>query len=188
MSTYDLYTTPVDKGTWDVPSTGAARFSWEYDDGRQRLLDLYQRGKDKQWDATKRIDPLLAAVDAAFAPRREDALADVIDALVTTLTGHLAHEEREGLPLIGVALTAAEWRGTGFKIARRNGLSEGGKMFAWILDGADSDAAHGDAAHGDAIRSAAHSDPAATLRTLPPPLRLLYRTIWKPRFNRTPRW
>ena len=56
MSTYDLYTTPVDQGTWDVPSTGAARFSWEYDDGRQRLLDLYQRGKDKQWDATKRID------------------------------------------------------------------------------------------------------------------------------------
>ena len=56
MSTYDLYTTPVDPGTWDVPSTGAARFSWEYDEGRQRLLDLYQRGKDKQWDATKRID------------------------------------------------------------------------------------------------------------------------------------
>ena len=56
MSTYDLYTTPVDRGTWDVPSTGAARFSWEYDEGRQRLLDLYQRGKDKQWDATKRID------------------------------------------------------------------------------------------------------------------------------------
>ena len=56
MSTYDLYTTPVDRGTWDVPSTGAARFSWEYDDGRQRLLDLYQRGKDKQWDAAKRVD------------------------------------------------------------------------------------------------------------------------------------
>jgi hypothetical protein len=51
-----MYTTPVDRDTWDVPSTGAARFSWEYDDGRQRLLDLYQRGKDKQWDATKRID------------------------------------------------------------------------------------------------------------------------------------
>jgi hypothetical protein len=56
VSTYDQYTTPVEAGTWDVPSTGAARFSWEYDDGRQRLLDLYQRGKDKQWDATKRID------------------------------------------------------------------------------------------------------------------------------------
>jgi hypothetical protein len=56
VSTYDLYATPVEPGTWDVPAAGAARFSWEYDEGRQRLLDLYQRGKDKQWDATKRID------------------------------------------------------------------------------------------------------------------------------------
>jgi P-aminobenzoate N-oxygenase AurF len=56
VSTYDLYTRPVAPGTWDVPAAGAARFSWEYDDGRQRLLDLYQRGKDKQWDGTKRID------------------------------------------------------------------------------------------------------------------------------------
>jgi hypothetical protein len=56
VSTYDMYTSPVAAGTWDVPATGAARFSWEYDSGRQQLLDLYQRGKDKQWDATKRID------------------------------------------------------------------------------------------------------------------------------------
>jgi P-aminobenzoate N-oxygenase AurF len=56
MSTFDHYTMPVSRETWDVPSTGAARFSWEYEDGRQRLLDLYQRGKDKQWDAAKRID------------------------------------------------------------------------------------------------------------------------------------
>jgi hypothetical protein len=131
----------------------------------------------------ERIDPLLAAVDAAFAQRSapagasgvddwpgEDRLADVIDVLTSTLTGHLAHEERDGLPLIGVALTAAEWRSVGFKIARRNGLSEGGEMFAWILDGA------------------ARQDAAATLRTLPPPVRLLYRAVWKPRFNKTPRW
>ncbi|HEY2551480.1 MAG TPA: ferritin-like domain-containing protein [Streptosporangiaceae bacterium] len=56
MSTYDRYTTPVPPGTWDVPAAGATRFSWEYDEGRSRLLDLYQRGKDKQWDAAKRID------------------------------------------------------------------------------------------------------------------------------------
>ena len=105
---------------------------------------------DAMEEEHERIDPLLAAVDAAFAQRGEDSLADVIDALVSTLTGHLAHEERDGLPLIGVALTAAEWRGVGFKIARRNGLSEGGEMFAWMLDGAAGDAA-------------------ATLRTLPPP-------------------
>ena len=121
---------------------------------------------DSMEDEHELTDPLLAAVDAGFA-RHEDSLADVIDALVSSLTGHLAHEERDGLPLIGVALTAAEWRRVGFKIARRNGLSEGGEMFAWILDGADGDAAR---------------------RTLPPPLRLLYKGVWKPRFNKTPRW
>ena len=141
---------------------------------------------DAMEEEHERIDPLLAAVDGAFAQRREDSLADVIDALVTTLTGHLAHEERDGLPLIGVALTAAEWRGVGFKIARRNGLSEGGTMFAWILDGA---AAQGAAAvRGDAAAGDAQVDAAAALRTLPPPLRLLYRAVWKPRFNKTPRW
>ena len=56
MSTYDHYATPVEPGTWDVPAAGTTKFSWEYDDGRSRLLDLYQRGKDKQWDAAKRID------------------------------------------------------------------------------------------------------------------------------------
>ena len=114
------------------------------------------------------IDPLLASVDAAFA--RQEPAADVIDALTSALTGHLAHEERDGLPLIGVALTAAEWRGVGRKMAGKNGLSAGSEMFAWILDGADRD----------------HSK--ATLAQLPPPLRLLYRARWKPRFDKTPRW
>jgi Hemerythrin HHE cation binding domain len=165
---------------------------------------------DAMEEEHQRIDPLLAAVDAAFAQHGaapgaavapgaaatgpaamtpastgvtpgtagraggdgpgEDRLADVIDVLASTLTGHLAHEERDGLPLIGVGLTAAEWRGAGFKIARKNGLSAGGEMFAWILDGAGGE------------------DAAATLGQLPRPLRLLYRAVWKPRFDKTPRW
>ncbi len=56
MSSYDHYATEVAPGTWDVPAVGATRFTWEYEEGRGRLLDLYQRGKDKQWDASKRID------------------------------------------------------------------------------------------------------------------------------------
>ncbi|WP_433334103.1 ferritin-like domain-containing protein [Spirillospora sp. CA-294931] len=56
MSTHDLYTAPVDKSTWNAPLAGDARFTWEYDDGRDRLLALYQKGKDKQWDSAKRID------------------------------------------------------------------------------------------------------------------------------------
>ena len=56
MPMRDRYTTPVTDSTWDVPVTGAARFNWEYDGGRDRLLSLYQKGKDKQWDAQSRID------------------------------------------------------------------------------------------------------------------------------------
>ncbi|MGY3679714.1 ferritin-like domain-containing protein [Streptomyces sp. TE33382] len=56
MSTHDLYTTAPEEPLWQVPATGAARFSWDYDDGRERLLALYQKGKDKQWDGNKRID------------------------------------------------------------------------------------------------------------------------------------
>src|ERR1700678_1699774 len=56
MSTYDKYVSEVERATWDVPMTGFTRFNWDYDSGRSRLLDLYQRGKDKQWDATKRIE------------------------------------------------------------------------------------------------------------------------------------
>ena len=115
------------------------------------------------------IDPLLAAVDSEFAGPG-DRLADVIDALTSSLAGHLRHEERDGLPLIGVALTAAEWRGVGRKMASKNGLAASSQMFAWILD--DTDREHA----------------AATLAQLPPPLRLLYRAVWKPRFERTPRW
>jgi hypothetical protein len=55
--TTDRYVSPVEAGsTWDVPVAGAARFNWEYDEGRDRLLSLYQKGKDKQWDSQKRID------------------------------------------------------------------------------------------------------------------------------------
>ncbi|WP_404192501.1 ferritin-like domain-containing protein [Streptomyces tauricus] len=56
MPTYDLYAKDPGASLWQVPATGAARFSWEYDEGRDRLLALYQKGKDKQWDGQKRID------------------------------------------------------------------------------------------------------------------------------------
>ena len=118
----------------------------------------------------KAIDPLLAAVDEAFGEPDAPALPGVTDALATSLSGHLSHEERDGLPLIGVALTAAEWRGVGIKIARQNGLSLAGEMFAWIADGADPQEA------------------AATVGTLPPPARLIYRAVWRPRYRRTPHW
>jgi P-aminobenzoate N-oxygenase AurF len=56
MTTRDKYTEAPDPYSWEVASAGDARFTWEYDEGRDRLLSLYQKGKDKQWDAQSRID------------------------------------------------------------------------------------------------------------------------------------
>ncbi len=56
MTTRDKYTDVPTPYSWEVPSAGDARFTWEYDEGRARLLSLYQKGKDKQWDAQSRID------------------------------------------------------------------------------------------------------------------------------------
>jgi hypothetical protein len=56
MTTHDLYVAKTPHETWNVPAAGDARFTWEYDEGRARLLALYQKGKDKQWDASTRID------------------------------------------------------------------------------------------------------------------------------------
>lgn len=56
MSTRGKYTEIPEPFSWQVPSVGDARFTWEYDGGRARLLSLYQKGKDKQWDAQSRID------------------------------------------------------------------------------------------------------------------------------------
>jgi hypothetical protein len=56
VSSQDRYTKAPSEPIWQIPATGSARFSWEYEEGRERLLALYQKGKDKQWDGAKRID------------------------------------------------------------------------------------------------------------------------------------
>ncbi|GHF51127.1 hypothetical protein GCM10010218_35840 [Streptomyces mashuensis] len=56
MTTRKLYAHDPGGPVWEIPAAGAARFGWEYEDGRERLLALYQKGKDKQWDAGRRID------------------------------------------------------------------------------------------------------------------------------------
>jgi hypothetical protein len=52
-----MYTLPVDQTQWHVSGVGATTvFNWEYDEGRDKLLALYEKGKNKQWNATERID------------------------------------------------------------------------------------------------------------------------------------
>ena len=52
-----MYTLPVDQTDWHIPdSAGVTVFSWDYDSGRERLLNLYEKGKNKQWNANERLD------------------------------------------------------------------------------------------------------------------------------------
>jgi para-aminobenzoate N-oxygenase AurF len=55
MST-DHYAKPVGETTWSIPSSFDTTFKWEYDETRARLLTLYSKGKQKQWDAATRLD------------------------------------------------------------------------------------------------------------------------------------
>ena len=51
------YTLPIEQTQWKIPGYGTTTvFNWEYDEGRDRLLTLYEKGKNNQWNATNRID------------------------------------------------------------------------------------------------------------------------------------
>jgi len=56
MSTMNRYPTPPDTTEWHVPQSYDTTFRWEYEDGRDKLLGLYAKGKRLQWDAAERID------------------------------------------------------------------------------------------------------------------------------------
>jgi hypothetical protein len=56
MTTMFRYTLPVEQTEWKFEGNTEACFRWEYDDGRDGLLQLYEKGKRQQWNAAERID------------------------------------------------------------------------------------------------------------------------------------
>src|SRR5262249_53885710 len=56
MSTETRFAIKIDEMDWQVRSEFASTFRWEYEDGRESLLNLYEKGKTQQWNATSRID------------------------------------------------------------------------------------------------------------------------------------
>ena len=116
----------------------------------------------------KQIPPALAAVDAAL--RGEGELAGPTGHLSTVLLDHLAHEERDVLPLIGQHMTRAQWRAFLLKERARRSPRERPEFLAWILD------------------EASQQDATAVLTEMPPPARLMYRRVLRPRYNAQHRW
>jgi para-aminobenzoate N-oxygenase AurF len=56
MSTSYRYALPVEQTEWKFDGNTDVCFTWEYDDNRAGLLQLYAKGKQQQWDAAQRID------------------------------------------------------------------------------------------------------------------------------------
>jgi iron-sulfur cluster repair protein YtfE (RIC family) len=131
-------------------------------------LDLLQAMEDEH----SRIDPLLAAIDDAFADHDHGHqwLGHAVDALAVELPGHLAHEERDALPLMDKVLTAAEWQGFIADQRRKNGIRGAAQLFPWLLDSAPAERIQ------------------LVLKGLPPPLRVVCRRIWQPRYARHDYW
>jgi len=56
MTTQQRYAMPVDAAEWTIPSRFDSLMRWEYEDGRDSLLRLYEKGKERQWNGSRRID------------------------------------------------------------------------------------------------------------------------------------
>jgi iron-sulfur cluster repair protein YtfE (RIC family) len=117
-----------------------------------------------------RIDPLLSKVDASLAASGHAGLAGNAGALAQTLAAHMKHEEDQALPLVEAHLGPDGWAAFRKATGKIQGLRGGAEFFPWMLDGASADTSR------------------KVLGTLPPPARLLYRAVWRPRYARTPRW
>lgn len=117
------------------------------------------------------IDPLLHAVDAALADRESgpERLGGLTDALVTTLTGHLRHEEAEALPLIGATLGEARWRRFGEEHRARIG-TDVPRYLPWVLDGMAAERA------------------ARILDAMPEQVRADYHDAWRPSYAGLAPW
>jgi iron-sulfur cluster repair protein YtfE (RIC family) len=117
------------------------------------------------------IDPLLAAIDAALADRESGPrrLAEFTDALTVALSGHLDHEEAEGLPLVDTTVTAEQWRAFGAESGKRV-AGDVQRYLPWMLDGATPNAT------------------ATMLGLLPPPVQQAYRDEWQPAYTKLTPW
>ena len=145
-----------------------------------------------------RIDPLIARIEAALTifpdpvagltpsdgaepvtgsraaePGDLTEVGDAVEELRDLLVNHMAHEERDAMPLVDRALTDREWRAV---VRDIHGLVTSmdsltvADFVPWLTDG----------------------HPAERERVIstvvPAPVRPVYRLLWKRRYQRTPRW
>jgi hypothetical protein len=114
-----------------------------------------------------RIGPALDAVSAGFDGNGD--LGPAVDALTNLVRDHLHHEEQAALPLVEHHLSNADWHRFLHTERRKRGR-KGADFLCWVLE------------------DATPADTATVLGELPPPGRLVYRHVLKPRWDARQRW
>lgn len=119
-----------------------------------------------------RIDPLIAAVDAAIADQENGhaGLADAADAFAAELNAHLVHEEKDALPLIENDLPPADWAAFADGQRQQIGLGLAPRYLPWLLDGATPERID------------------EVLGIFPPPLVAQYRAAWREEYIKLNPW
>lgn len=125
---------------------------------------------DAMEEEHERIEPLIASVDTALHTSDTAWLAEATVTFRQELLAHLEHEERDAVPLMDSVLTAQDWKAFAHEQRKATGFKGAREFFPYILDQADPGRA------------------AQLSKKLPPPLRLLLRRVWQPRYAQTERW
>jgi hypothetical protein len=116
------------------------------------------------------LDPLLAAVDEVLPGSAATRLDECLQELAAALDKHLKHEEDSALPLIQSVLTPKDWRGFAAAMRRRQGYKGAAIYVPWLVDGAPP------------------VDRKRILAAFPPPVRLISRLVWEPRYRQLKLW
>lgn len=113
------------------------------------------------------LEPAQRAVEQAIATGDRAAQVRALEAMQRGLAGHMRHEENAALPLVATRLGPAGWRAFTGTFRETQGLRGAATYFPWLLEDAPRDVA------------------ARVLHVLPPPVRLVYRAVWAPRYRRS---
>ena len=131
--------------------------------GLVETMQAQHHGVDARTEA---LIPALADWEAAPTAAKGRQLAGLVDEFTAALVEHLDLEEREILPLAARHLTVAEWNSLGQHGQESMSASQKPIMFGLLLEDVDPD------------------ERALMLGTLPPPVRLLVRTVGAWQFKR----
>jgi len=118
------------------------------------------------------IGPLITEIDAAVADPEAgvDRLPEATAVFRKELVDHLAHEERHAVPVVESVMTRQDWKAFGRQQQKSVGLKGVAEFFPYILTGAELERG------------------AQALAQFPPPLRLMIRRVWQPRFAKRGLW